>query len=136
MLNGRPGVQEFSEAVAREVPDIKVLDEELEILSRGLRLSEGERLDVLRMLERVYYIVLLMRELQGYLNNLVQFGGGAVLNYIFISLILVLSKPRLSRRGRTFTQLWSVRLLNFLLLYYVLGGGWGCLRLWVNVLEG
>jgi hypothetical protein len=87
MLNGRPGVQEFSEAVAREVPDINVLDEELEILSRGLRLSEGERLDVLRMLERVYYIVLLMRELQDYFNNLVQFGGGAVLNYIFISLM-------------------------------------------------
>jgi hypothetical protein len=105
MLNGRPGVQEFSEAVAREVPDIKVLDEQLEIISRRLRLGGGERLDVLRMLERVYYIVLLMRELQGYLNNLVQFGGGAVLNYIFISLILVLSKPRLSRRGRTLTQL-------------------------------
>jgi hypothetical protein len=105
MLNGRPGVQEFSEAVAREIPDIKVLDEQLEIISRGLRLGGGERLDVLRMLERVYYIVLLMRELQGYLNNLVQFGGGAVLNYIFISLILVLSKPRLSRRGRTLTQL-------------------------------
>jgi hypothetical protein len=67
----------------------------LEILSRGLRLGGDERLDVLRMLERVYYIVLLMRELQGYLNNLVQFGGGAVLNYIFISSILVLSKLRL-----------------------------------------
>ncbi|MFZ8790551.1 MAG: hypothetical protein ACO2OZ_13030, partial [Acidilobaceae archaeon] len=86
-MNGRPGVRGFSEAVAREVPDINVLDEELEILSRGLRLSEGERLDVLRMLERVYYIVLLMRELQGYLNNLVQFGGDTVLNYIFISSI-------------------------------------------------
>jgi hypothetical protein len=95
MLNGRPGVQEFSEAVAREVPDINVLDEELETLSRGLRLGDGERLDVLRMLERVYYIVLLMRELQGYFNNLIQFGGGAVLNYIFISSILVLSKLRL-----------------------------------------
>jgi hypothetical protein len=52
------------------------------------------------------------------------------------AVILGSSKPRLSRRGRTFTQLWSVRLLNLLLLYYVLGGGWGCLRLWVNVLEG
>jgi hypothetical protein len=87
MLNGRPGVQEFSEAVAREIPDIKVLDEQLEIISRGLRLGGGERLDVLRMLERVYYIVLLMRELQGCFNNLIQFGGGAVLNYIFVSLI-------------------------------------------------
>jgi hypothetical protein len=135
MLNGRPGVQEFSEAIAKEVPDIKVLDEELEILSRGLRLSEGERLDVLRMLERVHYIVLLMRELQGYLNNLIQFGGSAVLNYIFISLILVLSKPRLSRLGRTH-NFGVLRLLNFLLLYHVPGGGWGCLRLWVNVLEG
>jgi len=56
---------------------------------------------VLRMLERVYYIVLLIRELQGYLNNLIQFSDGAALNYIFISLILVLGKPRLSRRGRT-----------------------------------
>jgi len=108
MLNGRPGVQEFSEAVAREVPDIKVLDEQLEILSRGLRLGGGERLDVLRMLERVYYIVLLMRELQGYLNNLVQFGGGAVLNYIFISSILVLSKLRLSRRGRALFRALSL----------------------------
>ena len=52
------------------------------------------------------------------------------------AVILVPSKPRLSRRGRTFTQLWSVRLLNFLLLYYVLGGGWGWLRLWVKCLEG
>jgi hypothetical protein len=44
MLNGRPGVQEFSEAVAREIPDIKVLDEQLEIISRGLRLGGGDPL--------------------------------------------------------------------------------------------
>jgi len=56
---------------------------------------------VLRMLEGVRYIVLLIRELQGYLNNLIQFSDGVALNYIFISLILVLGKPRLSRRGRT-----------------------------------
>ena len=69
------------------------------------------------MLEGVRYIVLLIRELQGYLNNLIQFSDGVALNYIFISLILVLSKPRLSRRGRTFTQLWGVRLLNLFVVH-------------------
>lgn len=78
---------EFTRQLVRIVPSIETLEEELKRLSSAIKPSEFTRGDynqVLFSLERIYYITLLMKELQEHFSSRIQFGGGVVLNYIFM----------------------------------------------------
>jgi hypothetical protein len=80
-------LSEFKRQLVRIVPSIETLEDELKRLTSTIKPSEFTRGDynqVLFSLERVYYITLLMRELQEYFSSRIQFGGGVVLNYIFM----------------------------------------------------
>ena len=75
---------EFMRRLTNVVPSVEVLERDLMRFSSSIELSRSELNQVLYSLERVYYILLLMRELQEYFKDKIQFGGGVVLNYIFM----------------------------------------------------
>ncbi len=71
------------ESIELVVPSTDILEREVE--RYGVELDDYERNQVMCSLERVYYIILLFKELQNYFGDRIQFGGGSILNYIFIS---------------------------------------------------
>jgi len=77
-------LKDFERQLEKIMPSISVLNKELNRFKGQIELGEGDLNQVLFSLERVYYIVLTMRELQEFFGDKIQFGGGAVLNYIFM----------------------------------------------------
>ncbi len=72
--------ERLRESLARVVPSLEVLEEEVARYDLGAAEKQG----VLADLERVYYLTWLMRELGEYFRGKIYFGGGAVLNYVFL----------------------------------------------------
>jgi len=64
-------------------PSVVTLKEELKRL-RTPKLSTYEENQLIQSLERVWHIIRLMKLLQAYFKDKIVFGGGAILNYIFL----------------------------------------------------
>ena len=71
-------------AVATLTPQLPVLEREADRLGAA-GLQPSERLQVLRNLERVWHLVRLLKHLQDHFGDAMAFGGGAVLNYLFLA---------------------------------------------------
>jgi hypothetical protein len=76
--------EELRERLRRLTPSMEVLEEALDRLPGAEGLSARERLAVLRGLERVWHIMRLLRLLSEYFGGRMVFGGGSILNYIYM----------------------------------------------------
>lgn len=76
--------REIEESVVKNMPEQKVLEKALDRLSGDIELTEDERDGVLRDLERVWHLMRLMKLMSEYFRDLISFGGGAVLNYMYM----------------------------------------------------
>ncbi|RLF21533.1 MAG: hypothetical protein DRN15_10985 [Thermoprotei archaeon] len=76
-------IRSFEESLERIVPKL----EDLEIEVNRYPLNKRERNQVLQSMERVYYLIWLMKNIQNFFKEKIQFGGGAILNYIFLKSI-------------------------------------------------
>jgi len=85
---------ELWERLRKLTPDVRVLEEALDRLPGAEGLSARERLAVLRGLERVWHIMRLLRLLSEYFGERIVFGGGSILNYIYM--VRVGEPPRLT----------------------------------------
>ncbi|NPA70648.1 MAG: hypothetical protein GXO26_07550, partial [Crenarchaeota archaeon] len=66
------------------MPTYNQLNRMLENIPYSDMLTEVEKLSVLRGLERVWHIMRILRLLSTYFSNKIIFGGGAILNYIYM----------------------------------------------------
>lgn len=89
---GGDAYRELEEELERHVPQLEDLERALETLGRGVELSKEERVAVLRNLERVWHLMKLKRLMSEFFGDSISFGGGAVLNYIYM--VRVGEKPR------------------------------------------
>jgi len=82
----KSSLTEFKKEIMRIVPDIKILEKEAERIINNIQvLSDDERQTLIQSLERVYYIIFILKELTEFFKEKISFGGGSVLNYLFIS---------------------------------------------------
>ncbi|MEM1749952.1 MAG: hypothetical protein QXO91_06410 [Desulfurococcaceae archaeon] len=88
----REAFRKLEEDLARSTPSIEELERALDKLARDVELARDEKSAVLRDLERVWHIMRLLKLLSEYFGDLIFFGGGAVVNYIY--LVNVGEKPR------------------------------------------
>ena len=77
-------VEDLREGLRRITPEISILSSSLERLPGAEALDPSERLALIRGLERVWHIMRMLRLLSTYFGDRIFFGGGSILNYIYI----------------------------------------------------
>lgn len=75
--------ERFRERLRKLTPSIATLKKGLEELG-AQDLSKEEEFQAMRHLEREWHIIRLMKLLQTYFKDKIEFGGGSVLNYVFL----------------------------------------------------
>jgi hypothetical protein len=80
-----PLIKELREGLRKITPEISLLSSSLERLPGAEALDPSEKLAVIRGLERVWHIMRLLNLLSIYFGDRIFFGGGSILNYIYMA---------------------------------------------------
>jgi len=80
----RERLLEMASALTRLTPSLDELSHALSRLPGSDRLSDPEKFAVIRGLERVWHITRLLGLLSEYFGEKLVFGGGAILNYVYM----------------------------------------------------
>ena len=77
-------VEELIEGIEKLTPSLKIIEDEIDRLNIQ-ELAPHEKHQIIRNMERVWYLIKLLKLLQSFFKEKMGFGGDSVLNHLFLS---------------------------------------------------